>query len=77
MRRRTFGLRNMAAALMINEGAYLLAAKERLGHSTRQVTADRYGHLFPSLEAALTDKLDEAYRQALELTSCELGGMSH
>jgi hypothetical protein len=28
------------------------------------VTADRYGHLFPSLEAALTTKLDDTYRVA-------------
>ena len=50
---------------MINEGAHLLAVKERLGHSTIQVTADRYGHLFPSLEAALTDRFDAAYVAAL------------
>ncbi len=54
-----------AAALMIAEGAHLLAVKERLGHSTIQVTADHYGHLFPSLEAALTDRLDVTYTDAL------------
>src|SRR5438876_7340830 len=53
------------AALMIAEGAHLLAVKERLGHSSIQVTADRYGHLFPSLEEALTDRLDASYRDAL------------
>ena len=57
-------LRHTAAALMIAEGAHLLVVKERLGHSTITVTADRYGHLFPSLEAALTGKLDETYRAA-------------
>jgi len=55
-------LRHTAAALMIAEGAHLLVVKERLGHSTITVTADRYGHLFPSLEAALTAKLDDTYR---------------
>lgn len=55
-------LRHTAAALMIAEGAHLLVVKERLGHSTITVTADRYGHLFPSLEAALTTKLDDTYR---------------
>ena len=64
-RTRFHDLRHTAAALMINEGAHLLAVKERLGHSTIQVTADRYGHLFPSLEAALTTKLDDSYRSAL------------
>lgn len=49
---------------LVNEGAHLLAVKERLGHSTIRVTADRYGHLFPSLEVALTAKLDASYRDA-------------
>ena len=56
---------------MIAEGAHLLAVKERLGHSSIQVTADRYGHLFPSLEEALTDRLDASYRDALTRFSCE------
>jgi integrase len=58
-------LRHTAAALMVAEGAHLLAVKERLGHSTIQVTADRHGHLFPSLEASLTDRLDRTYAAAL------------
>lgn len=62
-------LRHTAAALMIAEGAHLLVVKERLGHSTITVTADRYGHLFPSLEAALTAKLDHTYRAASEVHS--------
>ena len=58
-------LRHTAAALMIAEGAHLLAVKERLGHSSIQVTADRYGHLFPSLEEALTARLDASFRAAV------------
>ena len=58
-------LRHTAAALMIAEGAHLLAVKQRLGHSSIQVTADRYGHLFPSLEDALTARLDESFRAAM------------
>lgn len=46
-------LRHTAAAGSFHRGrAHLLVVKERLGHSTIAVTADRYGHLFPSLEAA-------------------------
>jgi hypothetical protein len=30
-----------------------------------QVTADRYGHLFPPLEEALTERLDAAHRAAM------------
>jgi integrase len=63
-RTRFHDLRHTAAALMIAEGAHLLVVKERLGHSTIAVTADRYGHLYPSLEAALTTRLDETYRAA-------------
>lgn len=65
-RTRFHDLRHTAAALMIAEGAHLLAVKERLGHSTIQVTADRYGHLFPSLEEALTARLDASLRAAVD-----------
>ena len=49
---------------MIAEGAHLLTVKERLGHSTIKVTADRYGHLFPSLEEDLTVRLGQSYEAA-------------
>jgi hypothetical protein len=39
--------------------------QERLGHSSITVTLDRYGHLFPSLDAALTEGLEITYRSAL------------
>ncbi len=58
-------LRHTAAALMIAQGANLLSVKQRLGHSTIQVTADRYGHLFPALEAELTERLGDTYKSAL------------
>ena len=32
--------------------------KQSLGHSSIQVTLDRYSHLFPSAEAALAGALD-------------------
>lgn len=59
-------LRHTCAALLIAEGAHTLAVKERLGHSSITVTMDRYGHLFPSLEAAVTDKLDASYRASVD-----------
>ncbi|MDP1821575.1 MAG: site-specific integrase [Acidimicrobiales bacterium] len=64
-RTRFHDLRHTAAALMIADGAHLLAVKERLGHSTIQITADRYGHLFPSLEEALTGRLEATYTATL------------
>ena len=65
-RTRFHDLRHTAAALMIAQGAHLLVVKERLGHSTIAVTADRYGHLYPSLSARLTTQLDAAYLGGLE-----------
>ena len=37
---------------------------ERLGHSSITVTLDRYGHLFPTLDDALTAGLNERIRSA-------------
>lgn len=39
---------------------------ERLGHSSIQVTLDRYGHLLPSLDEALTEGLESTYRASVE-----------
>jgi integrase len=55
-------LRHSYAALLIAEGAPALAVMKRLGHSSITVTMNTYGHLFPALEEALTDRLDVAYR---------------
>jgi integrase len=55
-------LRHTCAALLVAQGAHPKAIMERLGHSSIQVTLDRYGHLFPGLDEALTDRLEETYR---------------
>ena len=57
-------LRHTAAALAIASGAHPKAIQERLGHSSIQVTLDVYGHLFPSLEETLAERLDEVAREA-------------
>ena len=49
---------------MIAQGAHPKAIQYRLGHSSITVTLDRYGHLFPALDDALTDALDTTYRAA-------------
>lgn len=51
-------LRHTCAALMIALNLPILAVKQRLGHSTIQVTMDRYGHLLPSVTDAVVDGLD-------------------
>ena len=36
-----------------------------MGHSTVQMTLDRYGHLFPELDAGIALSLDETFRTTL------------
>ncbi|HET7571784.1 MAG TPA: tyrosine-type recombinase/integrase [Gaiellaceae bacterium] len=54
-------LRHTCAALSIAAGAHPKMIQARLGHSSIQITLDRYGHLFPSVEEALADALDAAF----------------
>jgi integrase len=51
--------------MLIAQGAHPRAMMERLGHSSIEVTLDRYGHLFPSLDAALVDGLEATYQASL------------
>ena len=51
-------LRHTAAALMIAENAHPRAIMERLGHSSINVTLGTYGHLLPTLDEELTQKLN-------------------
>ncbi|QYG90995.1 site-specific integrase [Iamia sp. SCSIO 61187] len=64
-RTRFHDLRHSCAALCIALGAHPKAIQERLGHSSITVTLDRYGHLFPKLDEALTGRLDELHREAV------------
>jgi integrase len=61
---RIHDVRHTFAAFLIAEGGHPLAVTKRLGHSSIQVTHDRYGHLFKHLEEGLTDALDAAGRAA-------------
>ena len=54
-------------ALAIAQGAHPKAIQARIGHSSVQVTLDRYGHLFPELDAAIADGLEGAFRASLRL----------
>jgi integrase len=65
---RIHDLRHTCAALLIAQGAHPKAIQTHLGHSTIQVTMDRYGHLFPDEMDRLADGLDTAYRAARDGT---------
>ncbi|HVL03334.1 MAG TPA: tyrosine-type recombinase/integrase [Acidimicrobiales bacterium] len=58
-------LRHTCASLCIALGAHPKAIQERLGHSSITVTLDRYGHLFPKLDEALTQRLDTLHEEAV------------
>lgn len=64
-------LRHTCASLCIALGAHPKAIQERLGHSSITVTLDRYGHLFPKLDEALTERLDTLRRNALDAPSSQ------
>jgi integrase len=59
-------LRHTAVALAIAEGAHPKAIQVRMGHSSSQVTLDRYGHLFPALDEQIASGLDAVYQRAAE-----------
>jgi integrase len=54
-------LRHTCAALSVAAGAHVKLISARLGHSSVQITLDRYAHLFPSVEEALAEQLDAIY----------------
>jgi integrase len=57
-------LRHTCASLSIAAGVDPKLISARLGHSSITITLDRYGHLFPSVEEALAEKLDAAFAAA-------------
>ena len=62
-------LRHTCAALSIAAGAHPKLIAARLGHSTITLTLDPYGHLFPSVEEALAEKLDAAFAAGNDATT--------
>jgi integrase len=57
-------LRHTSVALAIAEGAHPKAIQTRMGHSSINVTLDRYGHLFPELDEAIADSFGERLEAA-------------
>lgn len=60
---RIHDLRHTCVAILISRGAHPKAVQEHLGHSSIQVTMDRYGHLFPDDRDRLADALESAFRE--------------
>lgn len=59
-------LRHTYVALLIEQGAHPKEIQQRVGHHSITVTMDTYGHLFPHLSDAVTDRLDAVVRAVSE-----------
>lgn len=57
-------LRHTSVALAIAEGAHPKAIQTRMGHSSINVTLDRYGHLFPELDESIASAFGERFEAA-------------
>jgi integrase len=51
-------LRHTFGSQLIQNGASLVYVRDQMGHSSIRVTADIYGHLLPSANVNLVDRLD-------------------
>jgi integrase len=58
-------LRHTCASLLIAQGANVKAIQTQLGHSSAQVTLDRYGHLMPDEMDRLAASLDATRASAI------------
>ena len=58
---RIHDLRHTAASLLIAEGAPALLISRQLGHEDITTTMNTYGHLFPSQQDELAEKLDRLH----------------
>lgn len=54
-------LRHTCAALLIGQGHQQYEIMRHLGHSSIQVTIDRYGHLFPDRAESVADTLEAVW----------------
>lgn len=61
---RMHDLRHTCASILISLGAHPKVIQEWLGHQSIMVTMDVYGHLFPSLNTALGQRLEALLRSA-------------
>jgi integrase len=71
-RLRIHDLRHTCASLLIAQGADAKDIQHHLGHSSIQVTMDRYGHLLPDRADRLAEALDAAYRDAAQRPAAPL-----
>jgi integrase len=54
-------LRHTYASMLINDGENLKFVSQQLGHASIQITADRYGHLFPETSTRAMNRLNARF----------------
>lgn len=55
---RVHDLRHSHASLLINMGCNIVLISKRLGHENVSITLDTYGHLYPTQEDDMINKLE-------------------
>jgi integrase len=55
-------LRHTYASFLVEQGAHPKEMAELMGHSSVQITLDRYAHVMPRMRSALAERMDAAYR---------------
>ncbi|MBC1974488.1 tyrosine-type recombinase/integrase [Listeria booriae] len=58
---RIHDFRHSHVVLLIHNNEDYTVIKERLGHASITTTIDIYGHLFPSKQKSIADKLDSFF----------------
>jgi integrase len=51
------------ATALIALGEHMKVISSRLGHSSIQITMDRYGHLLPGMDRAAAERLNDLFRR--------------
>lgn len=60
-RLRFHDLRHTCASILLANGANMKAVQEWLGHSSYQITADRYSHLYDGHQDDIADRMEAAF----------------
>jgi integrase len=66
-------LRHTYASILVEQGAHPKLMSEAMGHSSINITLDRYAHLMPNAQGALAERLDSAYASVKPAEKAEGG----
>jgi len=62
-------LRHTHASMLFSLKVHPKIVQERLGHSSIQVTLDRYSHMLPNMQEAVAESLETAFKKEAEKTN--------